>query len=151
MMWKEQYRLGVEEVDRQHKELFERLSSFISTVRDDEMEWEKKIPEIKETMSFMQEYVVEHFDSEEEFQQEIGYPGYEEHQEIHERFKSEVAGFADRFEKEGYDQELAQEFSGKLMAWLINHVTGDDQKIKDYLESEKSADSEKGEADSDES
>ncbi len=144
MMWKEQYRLGMEEVDRQHKELFERLSSFIQTVRSDDMEWEEKIPEVKKTLEFMQEYVVEHFDSEEEFQQEIEYPGYEEHHEIHERFKSEIADFADRFKEKGFEEELAQEFSGKLMAWLINHVTGDDQKISEYLE-------EKQEADADES
>ena len=136
MMWKEQYRLGMEEVDRQHKELFERLSSFISTVRSDEMEWEEKIPEVKKTLNFMQEYVEEHFDSEEEFQQEIGYPEYEEHQEIHENFKGKIAEFAGRFEEEGYEEELVQEFSGKLMTWLIKHVTGDDQKIKDYLESQ---------------
>ena len=135
MMWKEQYRLGMEEVDRQHKELFERLSSFISTVRSDEMEWEEKIPEIKKTLNFMQDYVVEHFDSEEEFQQEIGYPEHEEHHEIHEQFKGKIEEFADRFEEEGYEEELVQEFSGKLMTWLIKHVTGDDQKISEYLES----------------
>ena len=136
MMWKEQYRLGMEEVDRQHKELFERLSSFISTVRSDEMEWEEKIPEVKKTLSFMQDYVVEHFDSEEEFQQEVGYPEHEEHHEIHEKFKGKIEEFAERFEEEGYEEELVQEFSGKLMTWLIKHVTGDDQKIKDYLESQ---------------
>ncbi len=134
MMWKEQYRLGMEKVDQQHRELFDRLSSFIQTVRDDDMEWEEKIPEVKETLEFMKEYVVVHFDSEEEFQQEIGYPGFEEHKEIHERFKQEVADFAEQFEEEGFEEELAQEFSGKLMAWLINHVTGDDQEISDYLE-----------------
>ncbi len=39
------------------------------------------------------------------------------------------------FEKEGYEKDLALEFSGKLMAWLINHVANTDQKISDYADS----------------
>ncbi len=134
MMWKDSYKIGVEEVDRQHKELFERLSNFIKVLRSDG-EWEAKIPEVKKTLNFMGDYVDEHFDSEEEYQEEIGYPEREEHKEIHEKFKAEIADFAKRFEEEGYEKDLALEFSGKLMAWLINHVANTDQKLGDYADS----------------
>ena len=42
MMWKERYRIGVELIDEQHKELFHRLSKFIGIVQNDE-EWEQKL------------------------------------------------------------------------------------------------------------
>ena len=29
MMWKEKYRIGVDRIDEQHKELFDRVSNFI--------------------------------------------------------------------------------------------------------------------------
>lgn len=134
-MWKEKYRLGIEEIDNQHKELFNRVSEFIGTVRS-EGDWEEKLEKVKETMEFMKDYVVTHFDSEEKFQKKINYPYYEEHKAIHERFKGEIQKFAKRFEEEGYDEDLVQEFSGKLMTWLIYHVAGDDQKIGEYVESQ---------------
>lgn len=134
MIWKDSYRIGVEEVDRQHQELFERLDNFITVLRSDG-DWEPKIPEIKKTLNFMGEYVEEHFDSEEKYQEEIKYPEREEHKEIHEKFKNEIANFAEKFEDEGYEKDLALEFSGKLMTWLINHVANTDQKIGNYADS----------------
>jgi hemerythrin len=43
-----------------------------------------------------------------------------------------VGGFAARYEDAGCDEKLAQQFAGKLLAWLINHVTFDDQKIAGF-------------------
>ncbi|ACB84230.1 bacteriohemerythrin [Natranaerobius thermophilus] len=135
MLWKDKYKIGVEEIDRQHKELFERVGNFLKVVRSDE-NWEDKLDTVKETLEFMKEYVVIHFDSEEAFQKKIDFPGYEEHKEIHENFKQEVEEYARRFEEENYNEELVQEFGGKLMAWLINHVAATDQKIGEYVESQ---------------
>ena len=132
MMWKERYRIGVEEVDQQHKELFERVQQFINIVRGDG-EWPAKKDEVEKTLEFMKNYVVTHFNSEEEFQKEIDYPDYEKHKEIHEEFKAGIEEYVKRFEEEGITEELAQEFSGKIMTWLINHVAGTDQKIGEYL------------------
>lgn len=135
MMWKEKYKIGVTEVDNQHKELFNRVSEFIKTVQS-EGPWEEKQEKVKETLDFMQEYVIVHFDAEEAYQKKIGYPGYDKHKEAHEKFKGGVYQYADRFEKEGFTQELVQEFAGKLMAWLINHVAAMDQKIGEYVENQ---------------
>ncbi|RYD02158.1 hypothetical protein N752_27285 [Desulforamulus aquiferis] len=41
-----------------------------------------------------------------------------------------------RLEQEGYSEELVQEFSGKLMAWLIMHVAAMDQKLGEYVVSQ---------------
>ena len=64
MIWKDDYEIGVELVDKQHKELFKRLGDFIQTVRSDE-EKEKKKEEVEKTLNFMGEYVTTHFDAEE--------------------------------------------------------------------------------------
>ncbi|WP_434064305.1 bacteriohemerythrin [Proteinivorax tanatarense] len=130
-MWKDKYKVGVEKVDNQHQELFSRVTDFVSTVRKDG-DWEDKLEKVKSTMSFMQEYVVVHFDDEERYMKEINFPEYKEHVKIHEEFKNEVNQFAEKFEKEGFKEDLVQSFAGKLMAWLINHVASHDQKIADY-------------------
>lgn len=135
MMWKEKYRIGVKEIDDQHQELFRRVSEFIQAVQG-EGRWEEKQDKVKETMDFMQEYVVTHFDDEEEYQRKIGYPGFAEHKKAHQKFKEEVGKYVKKLEVEGYSEELVQEFGGKLMTWLIHHVAGTDQKIGEYVSSQ---------------
>ncbi|MFW6268553.1 MAG: bacteriohemerythrin [Bacillota bacterium] len=132
MIWKEKYKIGVPEVDAQHKELFQRLNAFIELIHSDQDMKEKK-KELFKTLEFMQEYVVVHFDSEEKVQQKYDFPEYEEHHQIHEEFKNEIKEFARDFSKNEEDEDLAMVFSGRLLTWLIKHVTGDDQKLADHI------------------
>ena len=85
MMWKEKYRVGADLIDTQHQELFQRVSNFIQTVQSPQP-WEAKLEQVKETMAFMQDYVIIHFSDEERFQ-EIGYPELQRHKEIHAQFR----------------------------------------------------------------
>lgn len=132
MMWKEKYRVGVDLIDEQHKELFSRLSNFIQIVQNED-NWEEKIETVKETLAFMQEYVVFHFDAEEDFQEKVGYPKIEEHRKIHADFKELINNYVNIFEKDGFTEEKIQELSAKLMTWLIMHVGKADQRIGQYV------------------
>ncbi|WP_031514732.1 bacteriohemerythrin [Desulfofalx alkaliphila] len=135
MMWKEKYKIGVDTIDRQHEELFRRVSAFIQVVQQ-KTDWEEKLAQVKETMAFMQEYVIFHFDDEEAYQESINYPDLENHKKAHAKFKASVGQYAERLDKEGYSEELVQEFGGKLMTWLIMHVAAMDQKIGEYVQSQ---------------
>ncbi len=135
MMWKEKYRVGAVLIDTQHQELFKRVSNFISVVQSPKP-WDEKVEEVKETLGFMQEYVVIHFNDEERFQEEIGYPELERHRAIHSQFRGVIQSYANRVAQEGYTQELMQELGGRLMTWLIMHVAGEDQKIGEFLRSQ---------------
>lgn len=132
MMWKEKYRIGVDVVDNQHQELFHRVSDFLISVQR-KGDWGQKIAKVKETLAFMQEYVIVHFRDEENYQLQINFPEYEEHKDVHARFRDMINQYAIRFEKEGFTQELVQEFGGKLMTWLIMHVADMDQRIGAYV------------------
>lgn len=133
MMWKDKYMVGVETIDEQHKELFKRLSEFIQIVQDKEKSWEERLDKVKETMSFMQEYVVFHFNDEEAYQEEINYPDMEIHKEAHRKFKEGINEYVEIFQQGGFTEERIQEFSAKLMTWLIMHVGKMDQKIGEYV------------------
>lgn len=132
MMWKEKYRIGVDLIDNQHKELFSRLSEFIKIVQND-VAWEEKLDKVKETLNFMQEYVIFHFNDEEEYQEKINYPHMEEHKEAHAKFKEGINDYVEIFQEEGFTEEKMQELSAKLMTWLIMHVGVMDQKIGEYV------------------
>ena len=133
-MWKEHYRVGSDLIDTQHQELFKRVSKFIQVVQGDGP-WEERLEQVKETLIFMQHYVIIHFADEEELQREIGYPELAKHTQIHEDFKAEIREFAQTVQREGFDEEKVQEFSAKVMTWLIMHVGREDQKIGEFLRS----------------
>ena len=72
-MWKDKYRIGVELIDRQHQELFNRVSNFLQAV-EGEGTWEEKLEQVTSTMEFMQNYVVEHFEAGGELTGEVNFP-----------------------------------------------------------------------------
>ncbi len=131
MLWKDKYQLGVVIIDQQHKELFERVGAFMKTLRSAAV-WEDKVQQVNDTLEFMKGYVVEHFRDEELYQQQIGYPGYEAHKQIHADMVNYVIEVSKSYEESGYNEQLMQQFGGKLLAWLINHVAAEDQRIATY-------------------
>lgn len=134
MMWKDKYKIGVELIDKQHEELFRRVSDFTRTIRGEE-DWNVRLDKVKETMLFMKDYVIDHFNEEEIYQEQINYPDIEIHKEAHAKFKEGIDNYVKIFEEEGFTEEKIQEFGGRLMAWLIMHVGNMDQKIGEYVKS----------------
>jgi len=82
MLWKDRYNLGVELIDRQHQELFKRVSDFLEVLRSSN-KWEEKVYKVNETLNFMKDYVVTHFHDEEAYQIQIGYPNFDSHKRVH--------------------------------------------------------------------
>jgi hemerythrin len=83
----------------------------------------------------MKDYVIDHFNEEEIYQEQINYPDIEIHKEAHAKFKEGIDNYVKIFEEEGFTEEKIQEFGGRLMAWLIMHVGNMDQKIGEYVKS----------------
>ena len=133
MIWKEKYKVGVELIDQQHEELFKRVTEFVETLRSP-VEWNEKVDQVNRTLEFMKNYVVTHFRDEEAYQKKIGYEELENHTKIHNDMVQYVSDVAEEYAVKGFDEQLMQQFAGKLLAWLINHVTVEDQKIADYAE-----------------
>lgn len=134
MMWKDKYKVGVELIDQQHEELFRRVSDFTEIIRNKD-DWNTKLDKVKETMAFMKDYVVVHFNEEEVYQAEIEYPDIEIHKDAHAKFKEGINDYVKIFEAEGFNEDKMQEFGGRLMTWLIMHVGHMDQKIGEYVKS----------------
>ncbi len=139
ILWKESYRIGVAYIDLQHKELFDRVTDFLQAIKED-TEWDNKIPRIKETIDYMEFYITEHFKDEEAYQLAIHYDQYEEHYKHHEVFKADIARMRERLESSDYSEDVAHVFGGKLITWLIDHVTMEDQRIGDFVHSKGSHD-----------
>lgn len=69
LQWKEEYSIGEEEIDSQHKRLFEIAAGAFSIVSPSE-----RAAKVKETIRRLVEYTRFHFDEEERFMKEELYP-----------------------------------------------------------------------------
>jgi hemerythrin len=127
--WRVTYSVGVEEIDRQHKDflkLINRLNILHGKGDPPDLIWR-----------FLQElgaYAAYHFISEENIMVLLKYPGLSrqevEHQKLLEVFNQKAKDY--RAGSEGVDSLLHF-----LMDWFIAHTTLEDQKIGDHLRQRK--------------
>lgn len=125
-LWKEEYKIGNEQVDAQHKELFVKIENLLDIATTGDEEANRK--ECLKIIDFLVSYTVYHFESEEALQRELNYISYAEHVKIHEQFKNTVLGYKEKVESD-FSRETLKRFAGTLMTWLMMHVCNCDRKI----------------------
>lgn len=116
---KDKYRLGVKEIDDQHEKLF--------MIGDDAYELLKnsfandKYDKILNIFEELKAYTIEHFKSEEEYMEKIGYKKLFSHKIEHQEFIQKVSDID--FEKIDSNQDEAiMEILNFLAKWLEEHI-----------------------------
>lgn len=128
VQWKDSYSIGDDEVDNQHKELFNLVNNLIEATVFGGV---KK--EIEKAINFLEEYVVLHFKSEEDLMSATHYPDYHIHKDIHDNFIDEVLILKKEFNNSGINLELAFKVQTNVVNWLLTHIMEEDQKIGDWI------------------
>ena len=130
LAWSEEFELGFERVDSQHRRLFELVKNLVIACTEG---YDAKV--LNETLDFLVEYTVQHFKNEEDVMLLYNYPEYEQHKQIHEDFKVVVGEKVQEFKNDGSSEELSNTVNKIIVRWLINHIQREDKKIGDYLRS----------------
>ena len=130
LAWSEKFELGCPQVDAQHKRLFELVRELVKacTLRYD-------IDVLNETLDFLVEYTVQHFNDEEELQKQYNYPEYEYHKQLHEDFKLLIGEKVQHFRENGSSEELSNDVNRIVVRWLISHIQREDSKIGEFIRS----------------
>jgi hemerythrin len=128
LVWDKKFELGNEQVDRQHKSLCDMANNLIR-----QCEQHKTAETVQETISFLVDYTVYHFNSEEALQIEIGFPGYEDHKKLHDDFKDTVGDLVQKYKKNGSSDELSADIRETVIKWLTDHMQNEDAKIGDHM------------------
>lgn len=125
-LWKDEYKIGNEKIDGQHRELFRKVEELLAmAMKGDEAANQK---ECLELLDFLISYTVYHFETEEALQRERNYVSYPQHADIHNKFKSTVLTYKEKVEKD-FSKETLKKFLGTLMTWLTIHICDYDRKI----------------------
>ena len=125
-LWKEEYTIGVDMIDEQHRQLFDKIEHLLEIAKGGS--WESNRRECMEIIDFLVRYTIIHFETEEKFQKEKGYISYEEHVKIHKDFTNTVLVYKDLLSN-NFSSKTLKSFIGTLLAWLVNHVCVCDKKI----------------------
>jgi len=127
--WRDDLAIGVELIDKQHKELLGRFDMLLTACRDG-----KGGDELRHLMTFLSDYVISHFRDEEVLQRKSGFPDYESHRQEHESFVARVKELKQRIDEDGevlVDHVL--DTNKMLLDWLIKHISVRDRAIGRYI------------------
>ncbi len=86
-----------------------------------------------QTLTFLCDYVVEHFTAEERMMAAAGYPEIAAHQAEHARFVQEFAILYREFKAEGPTTLFIIRVGNRVTGWLREHIYRTDRSLVDYL------------------
>jgi hemerythrin len=117
-IWKPEYSVGHEEIDAQHKYLFE-LWILLNSIKDQQ----DNRRSLMQGLLSLFDYVQIHFETEEKYLK--NHPKFAEHRKIHAEFITKTQDFMDQFQKETLDTHTVVDY---LRNWLIEHIVETDIK-----------------------
>jgi hemerythrin len=126
--WNDDFLIGNETIDSQHKELVKLTNEFYAGVQ---MGGVLAKVYFLQTIQGAVQYVKTHFAAEEDIMKKIKVPNFKEHKKKHEEFIAEVTREIKIFEKN--DNPDPAGFVKYLMDWILQHVAESDKKITPYL------------------
>ncbi|NJD57186.1 MAG: bacteriohemerythrin [Nitrospirae bacterium] len=130
LQWTQDLSVGVEEIDSQHKELFDRINDLDSAMKQGSAK-----EEVVRLMEFLDEYVIIHFGAEEKYMTDRNYKGYTLHKTKHEWFKKEFYDIWTKLEAGGITPDVIVLSNNLLITWFSNHIRSIDMMLGSFLKS----------------
>ncbi|MFZ5352976.1 MAG: bacteriohemerythrin [Bacillota bacterium] len=127
LVWKDEYSIGVDLIDAQHKHIFEIGNSAYKLLRDDISV--DKYDKVVQIIDDLREYTKFHFRSEEDYMLEVKYSGYYEQKKEHDAFIKKI----DEVDLDLVDKDPEKYLEGLLtfiFTWVLDHVIKKDKLIK---------------------
>lgn len=124
--WTEDFSVGVQEIDEQHKRLVSMLNQLNEAMK---LGQGKQV--VDRILFNLGDYVQRHFATEEAYMEAGSYPELERHKDIHRRLTAKVKDYMERYEKG--EPGLTLELLDFLTGWLKNHILQTDKAYSPYV------------------
>lgn len=120
--WRDEFSVGIEEVDHEHKELIELINGL-----HDIMQLGADQVQVVDLLGEIYAHIAAHFALEEKMMRETHYSGYAEHKEDHETLLDDLRDIMDEVEDDGrFD---AVQLSNDLNRWFSDHFSEFDARL----------------------
>jgi hemerythrin len=126
--WDRNLETGNGEIDGQHRELFDRIDKLLAASRE-----QRSRQEVGQMLTFLGDYVVEHFAAEERMMVLAGYPELEAHRAEHARFVQEFGILYREFTSEGPTTLFIIRVGNRVTGWLREHIYRTDRSLVEWL------------------
>lgn len=125
-IWKDEYNIGVDIIDREHKRLFKIINKLFPFGEEDKKsQWA-----CQEGIKYFKEHAMKHFSEEEKYMSSIGYEGLKTHMHIHKGFRENTLPALEReLERSNYSGDAVDHFLGVCAGWLLGHTLTEDRAI----------------------
>ncbi len=126
LVWKDEYSVGIEEMDNDHKKLLNLINQLQTAVHYyTGREFEEK------ALEELVDYTKTHFNKEEKLLEDNGYADLDAHKLLHKQFIDKVNQFLEQYKQ---DSELTiNDTLEFLKDWLIKHINGTDKEYGKVL------------------
>lgn len=122
LQWKDEYMVGITEVDHEHRELIALINELHENAKAD-----PDIDRVLEALGEIFALISAHFALEEKMMRETHYPAYGDHKEDHETLLDDLRDIMDDVEDDGSFDE--QQLSIDLNRWFSDHFRTHDAKL----------------------
>ena len=126
--WDRNLETGDGEIDGQHRELFHRIDRLLAASRE-----RRSREEVGQTITFLGDYVVQHFAAEERMMAETDYPELDAHRAEHARFVQEFGVLYREFKAEGPTTLFIIRIGNRVTGWLREHIYRTDRSFVEHL------------------
>ncbi|MGB9975588.1 bacteriohemerythrin [Thermovenabulum sp.] len=124
--WKDDYKIGIYEIDNQHRRLFEIAEDTYNLLKNEFIL--DKYDKIIELISELKDYAKYHFKSEEDYMEKIGYKRLLSHKVEHKDFIEKIDSI-DVFKIDQNQEAYVMELLDFIVNWISNHILEKDKKI----------------------
>ena len=126
--WQNEFQIGIEEIDKAHRQLYDKINVFISTGKNEGYK------ATREVFTFLASHTEIHFRTEENLMQRYNYPFLESHLQEHKHFIENFMALKEEAEG-GTCDPLYLSFRTQLLLfdWFNGHVAKSDRHMGRYL------------------
>ena len=128
--WRDEFKIGIEEVDFEHQELIELINELYVEA--------KKEDSALTVIDYLEEIfakISSHFALEEKVMRDLQYDEYEDHKEDHELLLDIIRDIMDDY-MDGYTNDAGMdedEFAERLNDWFVRHFSTKDARMHRFL------------------
>lgn len=126
LVWSDDYSVGIDEFDEDHKKMLNLINNLRAAVlcnTGEEFE--------RHNLREMVAYAREHLKREEALMEQYGYPDYEGHKAQHDQMIGYVEDYAKKYEEKG--RAILREIAEYLTLWLTQHIYVTDKKYTAFF------------------
>ena len=124
--WGPNFSVGIREIDEQHEKLVSMVNKLYAAYQ---MGKDRDVASM--LLDELINYTIYHFNTEERYFDQFGYPEAESHKRIHEELAKKVLRFKDRLDRG--ETGVARELLNFLKDWLSNHICITDKRYSSFF------------------